>query len=86
MPSQLAQKMRERNVKAAPVDEETARMIKEIAKVTKDQPSHVIKAAVNILCQAIGRKVILQDEDSNWQLVIDGYSDLEKIYKSDGPK
>lgn len=80
MTKNLAKKLRERNLKMAPVDPETSEIIKRISKVTHEQPSQIMKEAVSMLAQALGRKVILREKDSNWDLVIESYSDVQKIY------
>ncbi|MCA9381079.1 hypothetical protein KC678_02345 [Candidatus Dojkabacteria bacterium] len=80
MTKKLAEKLRERNLKMAPVDQETSEIIKRISKITNEQPSQIMKEAVSMLAQALGRKVILREKDSNWDLVIEGYSNQKKLY------
>ncbi|MCA9387026.1 hypothetical protein KC669_03255 [Candidatus Dojkabacteria bacterium] len=80
MNQKLAEKLKERNLKMAPVDQETSEIIKRISKITNEQPSQIMKEAVSMLAQALGRQVILREKDSNWDLVIEGYSNLKKLY------
>lgn len=77
MNKHVAKKLKERNLKIAPVDKETSEMIKDLAKLTNEYPSDIIKAAVSMLAKSLGHQVVLRDPDSSWELVINSFREYK---------
>ena len=83
MTRKIAKKLKEKNLLIAPVDKETSELIKELAQLTHEYPSNIVKAAVLMLSKSLGHQVVLRDPKSSWELIINGFRDYKKKYKLD---
>ncbi len=81
MRKELERKLRDKKLKVAPVDQETSELIKELAKLTDEYPSDIIKAAILMLSKSLGHQVVLRDPDSDWELIINGFRSYKSKYK-----
>ncbi len=83
MTEKLTKKLKEKNLKVAPVDEETSELLKDLARKTNEYPSDIIKAAVFMLAKSLGHQVVLRYPKSEWELIINGFRGYKPRFNLD---
>lgn len=68
-----------KNSTLAPLDNETVKRIKKINKVTGENATAIINAAVQVLEKSLGRQLIVRPEAGNWDLKINNFKRYKKI-------
>ena len=67
----------------APLDNDTVKRIKKINKVTGENATAIINAAVQVLEKSLGRQLIVRPEDEKWDLKINNFRKYKKVVDLD---
>lgn len=68
-----------KGIKFAMVDQDTVDRIEKIKKATGSDTISVINAAVQVLEKSLGRKLIVQEDDTNLDLTINKFKKFDKV-------
>lgn len=80
MLKRLSQRKQKENLKFAPIDAESEKIIHRISKSTGVNAMSIIHEALQVFEKSLGRQVIIRKPNSKWDLTINKYKDYQSIF------